>query len=62
MVRLTEVEDEHFSEKPAATGDDVLLADDDDDYTDTGTTYPFFNFSRSPFCEYQRLPVALARA
>jgi len=37
MVRLTEVEDEHFSEKPGSTGDNVLLADDDDEnYTDTG--------------------------
>ena len=40
MVKLTEVEDEHFSEKPATTKDDALLAndDDDDDYTDTGTS------------------------
>jgi hypothetical protein len=38
MVKLTEVEDEHFAEKPATTKDDALLAgDDDDDYTDTGT-------------------------
>ena len=38
MVKLTEVEDEHFSEKPATTKDDVLLAEDEDeDYTDTGT-------------------------
>jgi hypothetical protein len=37
MVKLTEVEDEHFADKPAATKDDALLAsDDDDDYTDTG--------------------------
>lgn len=35
MVKLTEVEDEHFTEKPATTKDDALLADDDDDYTDT---------------------------
>ena len=41
MVKLTEVEDEHFSEKPATTKDDILLAEDDDeDYTDTGTA-PF---------------------
>jgi hypothetical protein len=39
MVKLTEVEDEHFAEKPATTKDDALLAnDDDDDYTDTGTS------------------------
>jgi hypothetical protein len=37
MVKLTEVEDEHFSEKPATTKNDALLTnDDDDDYTDTG--------------------------
>lgn len=37
MVKLTEVEDEHFAEKPATTKDDALLSnDDDDDYTDTG--------------------------
>ena len=40
MVKLTEVEDEHFAEKPATTKDDALLTndDDDDDYTDTGTS------------------------
>jgi mitochondrial import receptor subunit TOM22 len=38
MVKLTEVEDEHFtSEKPIPSKNDVLLAEeDDDDYTDTG--------------------------
>ncbi|RMZ76882.1 hypothetical protein DV738_g4720, partial [Chaetothyriales sp. CBS 135597] len=35
MVRLEEVEDESFVEKPLGTKSDVLLADDDDDYTDT---------------------------
>ncbi|OXV09782.1 hypothetical protein Egran_02456 [Elaphomyces granulatus] len=37
MVKLTEVEDEHFtSEKPIPSKNDVLLAEeDDDDYTDT---------------------------
>lgn len=38
MVKLTEVEDEHFSEKPIPTKHNVLLAsddEDDDDYTDT---------------------------
>ncbi|PLN84348.1 mitochondrial outer membrane translocase complex, subunit Tom22 [Aspergillus taichungensis] len=37
MVKLTEVEDEHFAqEKPQASKHDVLLAsDDEDDYTDT---------------------------
>jgi hypothetical protein len=39
MVKLTEVEDEHFSEKPTTTKNDALLTnDDDDDYTDTGTS------------------------
>lgn len=42
MVKLTEVEDEHFSEKPATIKGDALLADDDDDYTDTGMTASFF--------------------
>jgi hypothetical protein len=38
MVKLTEVEDEHFAqEKPQASKHNVLLAsDDEDDYTDTG--------------------------
>lgn len=38
MVKLQEVEDEHFQhEKPAPSKDNVLLAsDDEDDYTDTG--------------------------
>jgi hypothetical protein len=39
MVKLTEVEDEHFAqEKPMATKNNVLLAtdDEDEDYTDTG--------------------------
>mgnify|MGYP001657920524 CR=1 FL=1 len=40
MVKLTEVEDEHFSEKPSTTKDDALLvSDDDEDYSDTGS-YP----------------------
>lgn len=40
MVKLTEVEDEHFtSEKPIPTNKDALLMsdnEDDDDFTDTG--------------------------
>ncbi|RMZ89388.1 hypothetical protein DV736_g3377, partial [Chaetothyriales sp. CBS 134916] len=39
MVRLEEVEDEAFVEKPLGTKDDALLADDDDDYTDTGSSF-----------------------
>ncbi|KAJ5633846.1 Mitochondrial outer membrane translocase complex subunit Tom22 [Penicillium herquei] len=36
MVKLTEVEDEHFVEKPIGTKNDaLLLSDDEDDYTDT---------------------------
>jgi len=35
MVRLEEVEDEAFIDKPASTKDDALLMDDDADYTDT---------------------------
>jgi import receptor subunit TOM22 len=41
MVKLTEVEDEHFtSEKPVPTNKEALLVSDneeDDDFTDTGT-------------------------
>lgn len=36
MVKLTEVEDEHFREKPAPSKHDLLVSDDEDDYTDTG--------------------------
>lgn len=36
MVRLEEVEDEAFVEKPESSKDDALLVDDDADYTDTG--------------------------
>lgn len=44
MVKLTEVEDEHFThEKPVPSKDDILLAgeDDDDEYTDTGSV-PYY--------------------
>lgn len=36
MVRLEEVEDETFVFKPEGTKDNAILADDDEDYTDTG--------------------------
>lgn len=36
MVKLTEVEDEHFSEKPTTTKGALLVSDDEDDYSDTG--------------------------
>lgn len=37
MVKLTEVEDEHFTDKPIPTkGDALLISDDEEDYTDTG--------------------------
>jgi len=47
MVKLTEVEDEHFTEKPTATKNDVLLVsdDEDEDYSDTG--------KNSRFCAFQ---------
>jgi len=35
MVKLEELEDEHFINRPDATSDGALLVDDDDDYTDT---------------------------
>ncbi|OOQ82947.1 Mitochondrial import receptor subunit tom-22 [Penicillium brasilianum] len=36
MVKLTEVEDEHFTEKPIPSKNDALLvSDDEEDYTDT---------------------------
>ncbi|OJJ49809.1 hypothetical protein ASPZODRAFT_128338 [Penicilliopsis zonata CBS 506.65] len=37
MVQLTEVEDEHFNEKPLPSKNNILLAsdDEDEDYTDT---------------------------
>jgi hypothetical protein len=48
MVKLTEVEDEHFREEqqgpPPKKGDPTLAGaedEDDDDYTDTGMTYHF---------------------
>lgn len=60
MVKLTEVEDEHFAqEKPQPSKHNVLLASDDeeedDDYTDTGTStfyksiesYPKWRLSQS---------------
>lgn len=36
MVKLEEVEDETFVEKPTSSKDGALLVDDDADYTDTG--------------------------
>ncbi|KAJ5166927.1 Mitochondrial import receptor subunit tom22 [Penicillium canariense] len=36
MVKLTEVEDEHFTDKPTPSKNDALLvSDDEEDYTDT---------------------------
>lgn len=55
MVKLTEVEDEHFSEKPATTKDNALLAEDDDEYTDTGTTLsPSWICERVLYSKYRR--------
>jgi len=37
MVKLTEVEDEAFTDKPMPSKNDALLvSDDEEDYTDTG--------------------------
>lgn len=47
MVKLTEVEDEHFTtEKPIPTKEALLVSDneDDEDFTDTGKP-----FSSDPF-------------
>lgn len=54
MVKLEELEDEHFVNKPETTSDGALLADDDEDYTDTGQfTIPilaiYLFFSIYPF-------------
>ncbi|KAJ5902031.1 Mitochondrial outer membrane translocase complex subunit Tom22 [Penicillium taxi] len=35
MVKLTEVEDEHFTDKPVPSKHDALLVSDDEDYSDT---------------------------
>ncbi|KAK7905872.1 mitochondrial import receptor subunit Tom22 [Exophiala xenobiotica] len=35
MVKLEELEDEHFMNKPETTSGEALLVDDDEDYTDT---------------------------
>ncbi len=49
MVKLKEVEDEHFAEKPATTKDDTLLeSDNDDDYTDTGMDANFPTILKCP--------------
>jgi len=44
MVKLTEVEDEHYAEKAVGQDSEVLLEEDDDDnYTDTGTVSSYEN-------------------
>ena len=44
MVKLTEVEDEHFREKPISSKNDVLLAsEEDEDFTDTGICNSFLS-------------------
>ena len=40
MVKLEVVEDEAFLDKPETANDGALFQEDDDDYTDTGTTHP----------------------
>jgi hypothetical protein len=52
MVKLKEVEDEHFAEKPVPTKGDTLLeseGEDDDDYTDTGMATPSHTPTHSPY-------------
>lgn len=56
MVKLTEVEDEHFTtEKPIPSKDALLVSDneeeDDDDYTDTG----MFATLPEPLCSRRTL-------
>lgn len=52
MVKLTEVEDEHFTDKPIPTkGDALLVSDDEEDYTDTGKCLTN-NLSLQPFKSY----------
>lgn len=49
MVRLEELEDEHFINKPDTTSDGALLVDDDEDYTDTGMLLAsLFTHSNTP--------------
>lgn len=51
MVKLTEVEDEHFTtEKPVPTKEALLVSDneDDEDFTDTGTlSLPLYLISQT---------------
>ena len=55
MVKLTEVEDEHYSERPVGLDGEVLLEDDDDDnYTDTGKLSPLM-LPHPPHATYARL-------
>lgn len=48
MVRLEEVEDESFVDKPESSRDDVLLVDDDADYTDTGMSQRIASITMFP--------------
>lgn len=43
MVKLEELEDEHFVNKPASASEGALLVDDEDDYTDTGRLHCAFS-------------------
>jgi import receptor subunit TOM22 len=44
MVKLTEVEDEHFKDKPIPSKNDALLVtEEDDDFTDTGICNSFLS-------------------
>ncbi|KAK2813381.1 hypothetical protein FQN50_000696 [Emmonsiellopsis sp. PD_5] len=58
MVKLQEVEDEHFKEKPTATKTDALLeSDDEDDYTDTESEFSTESYDGLPEEEtlYERI-------
>lgn len=61
MVKLTEVEDEHFTtEKPVPTNKDSLLVSDneeDEDYTDTGTFLSFSSSLLTPSKCYQSVRI-----
>ncbi|KAJ9495592.1 mitochondrial import receptor subunit Tom22 [Exophiala xenobiotica] len=48
MVKLEELEDEHFMNKPETTSGEALLVDDDEDYTDTGIKHPASFFPSTP--------------
>jgi hypothetical protein len=63
MVRLEELEDEHFVNKPEATADGALLGDDDEDFTDTGMSLCIVRImivARFP-CSLLRPPIVIIK-